>query len=163
MREPSLSENQQLDISLNLAAFHQTTTFQSGVFSIIANMQTQAEDLAQLRDMFLKLDSNLDGVLSFDELEAGMQEIAQIFQMEEPDVRKMFKAADVNGDGHIDYSEFIVATQRKDLLLSTKNLRGAFEMFDLDGHGFICKEEIKQVFGDMQNSKKGEWIWDQIM
>ena len=73
------------------------------------------------------------------------------------------KAADVNGDGHIDYSEFITATYKKDLLLSTENLRGAFEIFDVDGHGFICKEEIKQVFGDKQISKKGEWIWDQIM
>ena len=49
--------------------------------------------------MFLKLDTNSDGFLTFDELEAGMQDIASVFQQEEPDVRAMLNAADTNGDG----------------------------------------------------------------
>ena len=36
--------------------------------------------------MFLWLDTDQDGFLSFEELEAGMQSIAQSFQIEEPDV-----------------------------------------------------------------------------
>ena len=68
--------------------------------------------------MFLKLDTNNDGVLTLDELEAGMHEIAQIFQQSEPDVRAMLMSADVNGDGKIDYTEFIAAAFQKDMLLS---------------------------------------------
>ena len=49
--------------------------------------------------MFIKLDTNSDGVLSFDELEAGMQEMASLFQQDEVDTRAMLKAVDVNGDG----------------------------------------------------------------
>jgi len=59
-----------------LAAFRKTTTFQSGVCSIIANLQTKAEDLAEVREMFLKLDADNNGFLTLDELEAGMQDIS---------------------------------------------------------------------------------------
>ena len=51
-----------------------------------------------------------------------MQDIVEIFHLEEPDVRQMLKAADVNGDGRVDYTEFIAAAFQKDLLLSGKNL-----------------------------------------
>ena len=32
--------------------------------------------MAELREMFIKLDTNSDGVLSFDEIDAGMQAIS---------------------------------------------------------------------------------------
>lgn len=77
----NLSEDQQLNISANLAAFRKTTTFQSGICSIIANMQTKAQDLKEIRDMFLKLDANSDGFLSLDELENGMNDMCAIFNL----------------------------------------------------------------------------------
>ena len=113
--------------------------------------------------MFLKLDTNNDGVLTLDELEAGMHQIAQIFQQSEPDVRAMLMSADVNGDGKIDYTEFIAAAFQKDMLLSGQNLRAAFQIFDKDGDGSISREELKQVFGDGHVSMRGEQVWDEIM
>ena len=80
--------------------------------------------------MFLKLDTNNDGHLTLDELEQGMQEISQIFHVEEPDVREMLRAADDNGDGKIDYTEFIAAAYKKDQLLTQQNLKGAFRLID---------------------------------
>ena len=106
--------------------------------------------------MFVKLDTDSNGFLTLEELEAGMQDIALIFHLEEPDVREMLRAADVNGDGRIDYTEFISAAFQKDMLLSTKNLQGAFRMFDADGDGTVSKEELKLVFGGGHVSQRGE-------
>ena len=117
-----LSEEQKLNLSSNLASFRKSTTFQAGVCSIIANLQTKAEDLSELREMFTRLDKNNDGFLSQEELESGMAEIAQIFHLAEPDVRDWIRAADQNGDGQLDYTEFIAAAYQKDRLLSKKNL-----------------------------------------
>ena len=64
--------------------------------------------------MFLKLDANSDGFLTLDELEAGMAEMCAIFQLQAPDVRDMLRAADVNGDGKVDYTEFISAAFEKE-------------------------------------------------
>ena len=65
-----------------MAAFRKTTAFQSGVCSIIANLQTKAEDLADVREMFIKLDTDNNGFLTLEELEAGMQNISAIFHLE---------------------------------------------------------------------------------
>ena len=82
-----------------MASFRKTTTFQSGVCSIIANLQVKSEELKDVREMFIKLDTDANGFLTFEELDAGMADIAQIFHLDEPDVRDMLRAADVNGDG----------------------------------------------------------------
>ena len=60
----NLSEEQKLNLSSNLASFRKSTAFQAGVCSIIANLQTKAEDLSELREMFTRLDTNNDGFLS---------------------------------------------------------------------------------------------------
>ena len=155
-RMETLSETQQLNISANVAAFRKTTTFQSGVCSIIANLQTKAEDLREVREMFIKFDTNNDGHLSLDELRAGFSEIAQILNIDEPDVEEMLRGADLDGDGTIDYTEFIAAAFQKDLLLSSDNLQRAFRMFDTDGDGTISKEELKAVFGGGHVNQRGE-------
>ena len=98
--------------------------------------------------MFLWLDTDQDGLLSFDELVVGMRTIAQSFQIEEPDVRAMFSAADITGEGKITYSDFLTAAYPKDILLSDQNLRNVFQIFDTESKGFFTKVELKQVFGE---------------
>lgn len=53
-----LSNERQLNMSANLAAFSKTSTFQSGVCSLLANLMTKAEDLRDLQAMFVKWDTN---------------------------------------------------------------------------------------------------------
>jgi len=85
----SLDQERELDLSHNLAAFAKTSIFQSGVCSIMANLMTEAEDLGELRTLFTKWDLNHDGYITMDELEQNMQEVCNLFNLDEPDVRKM--------------------------------------------------------------------------
>lgn len=64
-----------------------------------------------------------------------MADIAAVFNLDEPDVEKMLKAADTNGDGNVDYTEFLTAAYDKEELLSADNIDKAFEIFDQDGDG----------------------------
>ena len=50
---------------------------------------------------------------------------------------------DANQDGKIDYNEFITAAINRTQLLSTDNLRIAFNLFDINGDGVISKEELR--------------------
>ena len=52
---------------------------------------------------------------------------------------------DMNKDGKIEYSEFIVAAIDEKILLSEKRLKAAFDMFDKDKSGNISVDEIKKV------------------
>ena len=54
--------------------------------------------MVEVRKMFISLDTDNNGFLTLDELEAGMRDIAQLFELDEPNVRKMFRAADINCD-----------------------------------------------------------------
>ena len=59
----------------------------------------------------------------------------------------MMKKADSNGDGNVDYSEFIAAAFDKVKLLTEPNLEKAFKVFDQDGDGRISQDELRRVFG----------------
>lgn len=59
----------------------------------------------------------------------------------------MFRAADSNEDGKIDYNEFLTATFKKEMLVSSGNLRSAFAMLDSNTDGVISKENLMTVIG----------------
>ena len=61
------------------------------------------------------------------------------------EVDRIMANADSDGNGWIDYSEFIRATIDKRKLLSKERLRAAFGLFDKDDNGYINASEIRQV------------------
>ena len=133
----SISQDKQLDLSKNLAAFAKTSNFQSGICSILANLMTKTTDLKELNKMFVQWDTSQDGQLSYEELKENMAEISTLFQMDAPDVENLMRAADTNRDGQVDYTEFITAAFDKQKLLSQANIKRAFQMLDADGDGRI--------------------------
>ena len=138
----------QIAIGANLLQFQKTSAAQAWICSIIANQLTDSEDLRDARAAFEQWDTNKDGVLSADEIQEHMTEICQYFNMQEPSVMKILKSADSDGNGEIDYTEFLSAASDKKKLLSEKNLKRVFDQLDNDGNGQISKEEIKMLVGD---------------
>ena len=124
---------------------------------------TKAQDHAEIRHVFLGLDTSGNGFLSLDELERGLADVAQIFAADESSVREMFKAADVNADGEIDYSEFVTASFKRDLLLSRENLRKAFNYLDANADGRISKEDLRAALGGGHVAAKDARVWDTII
>lgn len=69
---------------------------------------------------------------------------------------------DKDGNGVIDYTEFITGAIDKVTLLNKKNLETAFKLLDVDNSGMITVEELKLAF-DTQGDKKDESLWLEIM
>ena len=57
----------------------------------------------------------------------------------------MFERIDLDGNGTIDYTEFVMATMQEQSLVTTERLKQAFKMFDKDNSGALSPEEIKDV------------------
>eukprot|EP00951_Prasinocladus_malaysianus_P049015 scaffold664770_cov55-Prasinocladus_malaysianus.AAC.1 len=50
---------------------------------------------------------------------------------------------DIDGNGMIEYGEFLAATAKLNTLICEKNLEKAFRQFDRDGSGSITMDELK--------------------
>jgi Ca2+-binding EF-hand superfamily protein len=55
---------------------------------------------------------------------------------------------DLNGNGVIDYSEWLVATVKIEEIVKVKKLKMAFQYFDRDSKGNITLEDIKGVMAN---------------
>ena len=90
--------------------------------------------------------------------------------MLEEEVDRIFDLVDLNGNGVIDYSEFISSAANVNQLISEKQMKAAFKAFDLDGSGEISfeefeetfsagleidKEELRSMFAEFDNNKNG--------
>jgi Ca2+-binding EF-hand superfamily protein len=66
--------------------------------------------------------------------------------MLEEEVERIFDLVDLNGNGVIDYSEFISSASSVNQLISDKQMKAAFKAFDLDGSGEISFAEFEEAF-----------------
>ena len=130
--DPQIHDCDQLNISANLAQFQRTTTLQSTVCSIIANLLTESSDIALARDMFLQWDSDQDGYISRKELRENIKNATEIFKVKEPNFLAILNAMDSDRDGYIDFTEFITAALDKHKLLAAPMINKAFKLLDYD-------------------------------
>ena len=113
------------------------------------------EDMADLQRAFKVLDTNNDGMLSKYELTIGYQPIYGNDAADE--VEKIFEKVDIDGSGQIDYSEWVVATIKKENLLTKEKLQDAFNLFDADCSGEISFDEMKAVLCSGKEDEKREF------
>lgn len=98
-------------------------------------MLTQQE-LNQLAEQFKEFDKDGSGALSPDELKIALREVQGV-DYNEQEIKEIIKKIDIDGDGEINYSEFLMASLNQNALLSSEKLEMAFRMFDVDGNGEI--------------------------
>ena len=65
----------------------------------------------------------------------------------EAELQEMIAEVDANGNGNIDFPEFLKLMEKKmkDPKDSEKELRDAFKVFDKDGNGFISAQELRHI------------------
>lgn len=114
------------------------TKMQQAAMTAIA-VQAGPDDIRNLKDIFLAIDKNGDGTLSFEEIEEGLKQL-KIANADE--LLEILKEADTDKSGAVDYTEFIAATLDSQVYLKEEYLKAAFNMFDKDGSGKIDNEEV---------------------
>jgi calcium-dependent protein kinase len=96
----------------------------------IATQLVSKKEKEELQQTFMALDKNADGKLSREELIEGYTKIYANEEKAMTEVENIMKNVDVDRNGYIEYSEFLVASLNKKELLSKENLKKSFQLFD---------------------------------
>jgi len=134
----------------NLRGFRSQNKLKKAALHIIAG-QLNEDQIKGLRDTFMALDGNGDGLLTAAEMKEGL---AKAGLNEIPgDLQQILQDVDSDGSGVIDYTEFLAATLDRRSYLREDVCWSAFRLFDKNGDGKISGEELRQVLddGDVQN------------
>ena len=140
----------------NMKKFKKNKKFEKATMSFIVNQLVLKEERKDLEKQFKEWDKNGDGVLSRDEIIEGYKKTYGF--VDEGEIDNMISSIDLDGNGVIDYNEFLTCTMNKEKILNNDNLEICFKAFDSDNSGKISLDEITSIFnsGDKENIDKEE-------
>lgn len=114
----------------NLQSFKMKNQLQQAAMAYIGNYLQSQEKIDQLKKIFSDFDKNGDGVLDKEELIEGYIKLGNSREEAEAAVDEILEKIDINNNGTIDYSEFIMANINQEDALTNYKLKEAFKIFD---------------------------------
>lgn len=145
----------------NIKTFNAREKFQQATLAYIVHFFYSSHEIDDLKKVFQRLDSNGDGMLTFDELKNGFEKIFGK-HLSDVEVTNIMEGVDQDHNGYIEYQEFLRATLNRKTLISEENLQLAFEKFDLNNDGKLSKNEILEVLGGTSESEYINKIVDAV-
>ena len=102
------------------------------------------EKIQEFKEAFKIFDKDKDGYITIKELGEIMKSLGQI--PSESELHDMVNEVDIDGNGNIDFKEFLGLMARKMRDTDTEEeLIEAFKVFDRDGNGLVSSIELKHV------------------
>ncbi|BAT76621.1 hypothetical protein LR48_Vigan01g279100 [Vigna angularis] len=132
-------------VRTRLKQFSVMNRFKKRALRVIAE-HLSVEEVEIIRDMFTLMDTDKDGKVTYEELKAGLQKVGS--QLAEPEIKMLMDVADVDGNGVLDYGEFVAVTIHLQRMENDEHFRKAFMFFDKDGSGYIEFGELERALVD---------------
>ncbi|KAG2446603.1 hypothetical protein HYH02_008588 [Chlamydomonas schloesseri] len=127
----------------HLRAFLSSTRLKRLAMLVVAS-NMKADEVDQLRELFVAADTNKNNLIDFEELRAALTKLGRA--VDDAELRRLFDAADVDGSGELDYREFVAALVGQDVVERCSTARrGAFKEIDTDGDGYLTPEEVLRM------------------
>ncbi len=123
--------------------------------------QFTEEQLNEFKETFSLFDRDGDGTISTKELGTVMRALGQ--NPTESELQDMINEVDADGNGTLDFSEFLslMATKTKELDTEDEFIE-AFKVFDRDGNGLVSAAELRHVMTSMGEKMSDEEV-DEII
>lgn len=155
-----VKEGVALDISLDsvvlkrLRQFAQMNKLKKACLMVIGQ-HLSPDEIAGLKELFKSIDADSSGTITVEEMRRALAQWGH--KISETELQQLMAIADVDGDGLIDYNEFVAATMHLSKLEKEELLLKAFKQIDEDNSGTISVSELAdslKKFGIYDDAKE---------
>jgi calcium-dependent protein kinase len=140
----------------NLKNYTPGSLLQQATMGFLVHNNPQLKDVVDASKLFNLIDTNGDGQIVKAELFEGLRKILNTKQdglsQLKDDVNQIFEHLDADGNDYLEYGEFIRAAIDRRQFINQRDIRFAFQHFDLDRTGEIEIDEIKNIFGKFKEN-----------
>ena len=149
----------------NITEFCAEQKLQQATLAFLVHNFAPKEELNELKKIFFTFDKNGDGKLSKEEFIKGITKNninLNTILKKDGSIEGLMKNIDSDNNGYIGFEEFLIASINKEKLLTEKNLKMAFDVFDRDKSGGISQKELKFILGE-NNVNVKEQLWGKMI
>jgi calcium-dependent protein kinase len=149
----------------NITEFYAEQKLQQATLAFLVHNFAPKEELNELKKIFFAFDKNGDGKLSKEEFVKGLtnnNSNLNTILKSDASIEGLLKNIDSDNNGYIGFEEFLIASINKEKILTEKNLKMAFDVFDRDKSGGISQNELKFILGEYNVNAK-EYLWQKMI
>lgn len=132
------------DVLERLRNFSIASTFQREMIGLMVQAFNDAEELRRINDIFMAIDSDLSGTLSYKEIDYLYSNFGE--KLEKEEVEKIIDSLYITTKAEITFLEFQAGLLEKHFYTDEKRVKLLFDYLDWDGSKFIDTEDIKNCF-----------------
>ncbi|KAF6156936.1 hypothetical protein GIB67_039697, partial [Kingdonia uniflora] len=114
------------------------------------------EEFVGIKESFQLMDVNNNGKITLGELKVGLGKIGH--NIPDVDHQMLMEAADVDGNGTLDFEEYVAVAIHLRKIENDEYLHKAFEFFDKKKSGYIEIEELRDALADKVDTNNEEVI-----
>ncbi|CAL9074154.1 unnamed protein product [Musa acuminata var. zebrina] len=132
-------------VRARLQQFSVMNKFKKKALRVVAE-HLSVEEVADIKDMFEKIDVNSKGQITLEELKHGLHKLE--YPISDADLKILMDAADADGNGSLNYREFVAVSIHIRKIGNDEHLHKAFRYFDRNNTGYIEIEELSDCLAD---------------
>lgn len=146
---PSSDRVLHADVVLRMKEYAQSSLLRKAALQTIAT-RLHEEQIQELEQAFVRLDTTGTGILSLQDLRAGLAGSGVSSA-----TAQLFEGIDTDCDGELQYTEFLAAALDARRYLRHDIAWAAFHKLDRDGDGRITRDDLRAIFGDTAAGREG--------